>query len=251
MKLRLTRMILRPGWAALGLLAGTLCGWGAAPENPGPARLDYGSFRIINDRNIFNPSRSGWVAPETREERRPSHVQAFSLVGTMAYRKGPFAFFDGTSSEYRKVVSPGGTIAHYRVAEITNTSVRLEADTNHLELKVGAQMRREDEGPWQMIEQAPALASTGGRDDSSHGDSRSFDRSRGDSRGNDSRRGDSRGTDFRRSDSRRPDSSGTASTQTARSSTPAAPSASAPKLSSEQESEILKRLMQQREQETK
>jgi len=254
------RLTLRQGLVPICLLAGILSGWSAAPEITGPARLDYSSFRIINERNIFNASRSGWAAPDPREERRPSRVEAFTLVGTMAYRKGPFAFFDGTSSEYRKVLPPGGTIATYKVAEITNSSVRLETDTNQFELKVGAQLRREDEGPWQMVEQAPAFVSVGGRDDSSRGDARGFDRSRGDFRGNDSRRGDFRGNDsrrgdsrsndFRRGDPRSSDARSTSSIEPARSSS-SAPASTAPKLSSEQEAEILKRLMQQREQETK
>jgi len=237
------RVSLRLGSASICLLAGIWSAGGAALESTGPARSDYSSFRIINDRNIFNGNRSGWGTPETREDRKPNRVEAFSLVGTMAYRKGPFAFFDGTSSEYRKVLPPGGTIASYRIAEITNSSVKLETDTNQVELKVGAQMRREEEGPWQMVEHAEAYASVGGRDDSNRGDSRGSDSRRGDSRGNDSRRGDSRGSG----------SFGTAATETTRSSSPApgASSASSSKLTSEQESEILKRLMQQREQETK
>jgi hypothetical protein len=237
---------MRQGLAPICLLAGIWSAWGAAPEITGPTRLDYSSFRIVNDRNIFNANRSGLGGPaEPREERRSARVEAFTLVGTMSYGKGPFAFFDGTSSDYRRVLPPGGTIAGHKVTDIAGGVVRLEAETNQFELKVGTQLRREDEGPWQVSEHAEAYASTSSHSDSGRGDSR-----RGDSRGLDARRGDSRGNDSRRGDSRSYDARSTSSIETARSSS-SAPTSTAPKLSSEQESEILKRLMQQREQETK
>ena len=66
--------------------------------------------------------------------------------------KGPLAFFDGTRSEYRKVLKPGETIAGYKVEEVTPTSVKLASPTNEVQLAVGMQLRREDDGKWQMTE---------------------------------------------------------------------------------------------------
>ena len=48
-----------------------------------------------------------------------SHLlAAFGLTGTLCSEKGAYAFFDGTSSAYRKVLKPEETIAGYKVAEI-------------------------------------------------------------------------------------------------------------------------------------
>jgi hypothetical protein len=70
------------------------------------------------------------------------------LLGTLSYEKGSFAFFEGTSSEYRKVLKPAETIAGHKIVEIAPTHLRLEAGGREIELPVGMQMRREDDGDW-------------------------------------------------------------------------------------------------------
>ena len=66
----------------------------------------------------------------------------------MSYEKGLFAFFDGTSSEYRKVLKRTDTIAGYKVEDIAPNHVKLASGTNEFDLPVGMQMRREEEGDW-------------------------------------------------------------------------------------------------------
>jgi hypothetical protein len=115
--------------------------------NGGPSSLDYAAFRIVAERNIFDPNRS------PRNGVRPSGAapkisDAFTLVGTMSYEKGNFAFFDGTKTDYKKAVKTNDTIAGYKVAAIATDSVKLAQNTNILELAVGAQLRRRDDGTW-------------------------------------------------------------------------------------------------------
>jgi len=119
------------------------------------SRLDDSAFRIISERNIFNASRSGGQV--RLSTRRPARVESFTLVGTMAYEKGAFAFFNGTSSEFTKVLKAEGVIAGHRLVDILTDAVKLEADGKTLELAVGSAMRREDEGTWH-----PGEAATGG-----------------------------------------------------------------------------------------
>jgi hypothetical protein len=71
-------------------------------------------------------------------------------VGTLSYEKGDFAFFEGSSSEYRKVLKPDDTIAGYKVAEIAPNYVKL-AGTNgqSIELPVGMEMRKGEEA-WRL-----------------------------------------------------------------------------------------------------
>jgi hypothetical protein len=66
----------------------------------------------------------------------------------MSYGKGPFAFFDGSSSDYRKALKPEDSIAGYKVTEIGLKSVKLKSSTNEVELAVGSQLSREDGGDW-------------------------------------------------------------------------------------------------------
>ncbi len=230
------------------LLVTIVAGSYLAAARPAGAQgpLDYSSFQVIAERNIFNANRFGRPPARTYEPPPPpARVEAFTLVGTMSYRKGPFAFFDSSSSEYRKIVPPGGSIADYKVAAIEANQVKLEANTNQVELKVGMQLQRENDGPWQVREPTETYSSTSSRSESSRDDSRGFDSRRGGSRGfdprasaSDSRRGGSRGFDPRRA----------VSTETVPSTAPSTP---APTLSSDQEKDILKRLMEKRAQELK
>lgn len=111
--------------------------------------LDYSAFRLVATRNIFDPNR----APRT--SRAPSQpaktTESFTLVGTLSYEKGSFAFFDGTSSDYKKAVKTNDSIAGYTIAAISNDSVKLEQNTNVVQLAVGTQMRRQDDGSWAQL----------------------------------------------------------------------------------------------------
>jgi hypothetical protein len=136
-----------------------LVSWGgvaalAEPTNA-PARLDYNSFRMISDRNIFNPNRVARGAPRAnaRTDTRPgARVESFTLVGLMAYEKGVFAFFDGTSGSYKKTVEANGGISEFKVAGITPEQLKLVSGTNEFVMRVGMQVRREDEGDWFLTE---------------------------------------------------------------------------------------------------
>lgn len=134
----------RPPSRALANRGGSLSPVSAT--NGAPSSLDYAAFRLVADRNIFDPNR----APRTSRPTSgpPKTNEAFTLVGTMSYEKGDFAFFDGTSSDYKKAVKTNDTIAGYKVESIAADSVKLARNTNVLELAVGAQLRRQDDGTW-------------------------------------------------------------------------------------------------------
>ncbi len=231
-------------WKAwlLALLAGG-CGLAAAVAQPtnnaGPAaspvesaapravpRFDESAFRVVAERNIFNANRSGGQV--RGPSRRPSSVEYFSLVGTMDYEKGTFAFFDGSSSQLTKVMKTDDIIAGHKLVSISPTGVKLLADGKECELPVGSQMRREDEGAWHVSEARAGLsASSNGNGDSSNRSSRS-DRGESSSR---SRRDDS--------SARRNENSESSNRSTSSTPTPSA-----------NEDEVLKRLMERREKES-
>src|SRR5687768_3360995 len=102
--------------AILLIASGTLLSAAASTtEIPAPstnstnvAGTSLESFRIISERNIFNQNRSPRSArTDATTTRRSPVVQSLSLVGTMSYAKGDFAFFDGTRPEYKKPVKIG------------------------------------------------------------------------------------------------------------------------------------------------
>lgn len=108
---------------------------------------DFSDFRIIAERNIFDPNRY----PRMSHHHVVSHrVPTFTLAGTMSYRKGMFAFFNGTADEYQKALQVGGTIAGYTVVKIAFDGVTLKSAGQDVEMKVGAAMQKEGDG-WQLI----------------------------------------------------------------------------------------------------
>lgn len=128
----------------------------SAQSTNAPARLTYDSFRTVSDRNIFNPNRyarsTGRSTSRSTSTVPASRVESLSLVGVIAYEKGYYAFFDGTSSDYRQAVQVGATVGEYKVTRVTANLVQLAHGTNTFDLKVGMQMRREDEGDWFLSE---------------------------------------------------------------------------------------------------
>jgi len=189
-----------------------------------PAKLDESAFRIVSERNIFNANRSGGTV-RANNTRRPARVDSFALVGTMAYEKGAFAFFEGSGSEFTKVLKPGGVIAGYKLVDILANSVKLEIDGQITDLAIGSGLRREDQGAWKVSDAVVVSNNANGSTDAGNRSGRN-DRWR-------------RGDDSERNGSRNPETAG---------STPA-PTASTPGSNADQ-SEILKRLMERREKES-
>jgi hypothetical protein len=191
-----------------------------------PVPEEYAPFRVIADRNIFNPNRTRGGRWDPRETRKQARFEAFSLVGTMSYQERQLAFFNGTSSDYRKVLRTNDIIVGYRLTDITHNSVKLGSATNELEMRMGMQMRKEDRGDWFLATTAePASYSATGASSEPSSDSRP-EPSRP-SRSFDSGRGASRGA----------------------MSSPAPSTPSSPAASTGNESETLKKLIQRREQE--
>jgi hypothetical protein len=145
-------------WAVLALALAN--GFIAAAQSNGvPGPQDYARFSsFITDRNIFDPGRFSHTPGVRRfvPTRINRSAPAFSLVGTMSYEKGMFAFFDGNNYALRKVLyqSDSNSIAGFTVAEITLTGVKLQtADKKQtVQLKIGDTMRQEGSS-WQLAGQ--------------------------------------------------------------------------------------------------
>jgi hypothetical protein len=164
--------------ALSGLLSGTAGLAASAEKNrrsektnspASPSSSEYEAFKLIIDRNIFNPNRRPGVPDEVTkvEAPKPVKIEAFSLVGTMIDdERGALAFFDGTEPKYQVVLKPDGTIGGYRISNIALSSVKLEANSNEVELPFGMQMRKPGEAEWQLVI-GSAVSEASSRDSSS------------------------------------------------------------------------------------
>jgi hypothetical protein len=131
-----------------------------AATNAPPGSFE--SFRLIAERNIFDPNRSPRVSRSSggsEEPRRVPKIEAFALAGTMSFSNRHMAFFTSSSSQFQKALKPGDAIAGYQVAAVEIDHVKLEKDGAKVELKLNQQMRREDDGPWQISARAEMAAS--------------------------------------------------------------------------------------------
>jgi len=140
----------------------------AAQSNNVTGATDFASFsRFITERNIFDPNRYPRNARDNRPRttvhttRTQRSAPAFTLVGTMSYEKGMFAFFDGNQPNLRKVLyqSDSNSIAGFTVAEITPAGVTLQtADKKQtVEMKIGKSMRQEGNN-WQLADSGQSFA---------------------------------------------------------------------------------------------
>jgi hypothetical protein len=130
-----------------------------SPVTPAPAASSTGSvltptlsldaFRLISDRNIFNANRTG--RRDRSAEIPVARVDTITLVGTMDYDKGEYAFFDGSDADLRKALHAGQPIAQFTVATIARDSVELTRDGKTFKMSVGQQLRRPEGGDWTLV----------------------------------------------------------------------------------------------------
>ena len=230
-----TRHIILLTWLAACTLA-------AAEGTNTSSRTDYVSFRLIAERNIFNPNRSGRSSGQASTRREPERrvkSDRFALLGTMSYEKGRFAFFDGSSSEFKKVLKPSDLIAGFKVIEVAPTCVKLETTNGQtLELCVGMQMKKREAEDWQLAGKADSSESSGSATNAGASTA--------------SAPGPEADEVLKRLMQRREQDAGVAATET-----PGAPAETAPRPAEEKKDaapsgetdEVLKRLLQKREQE--
>jgi hypothetical protein len=149
------------------ILALALAAGGAfAQSNNVPGAADYASFsKFVTDRNIFDPNRQPhYTSNRTRTRTRTrvnNSAPQFSLVGTMAYEKGMFAFFNGNNDELKQALSTDGKIAGYTVTDVSKGRTVIEsADKKQkIELHIGDVMRQEN-GKWELSGQGEVTGSS-------------------------------------------------------------------------------------------
>lgn len=123
---------------------------------------DFAAFRLIAERNIFDPNRVDRSGRGANPDALPPADAVITLVGTLQYEKGLFAFFDGTDPRHTKVIGSGEKIAGFTVTRIVADSVDLEREGVATHLKVAQQLRRApvEGAEWVVATPADSLPST-------------------------------------------------------------------------------------------
>jgi len=153
------RRIDRLAWLTLVLCCLSTGVFAADTNNPSSA-VSLQSFKIITQRNIFDPNRRAGSGERGRriDPNRLARAEGFSLVGTLIDKRGEFAFFSGSDAKYKKVLKVAGIIADYKVTEVAPDHVQLETKGNQIKMTVGMQMKKLDAGEWQLVDGTVALS---------------------------------------------------------------------------------------------
>jgi hypothetical protein len=134
-------------------------------------RMNLTSFQIIESRNIFDPNRR---PPRVIRDTTPRDVvEYFGLSGDMTYENQAYAFFDGSGQVRNRAFKPADKINGYTIAAITNNTVKLQSGSNQVvNMTVGMQLRRVNNGPWTVVASTvppPDSGSSGSAGDASGG----------------------------------------------------------------------------------
>lgn len=117
---------------------------GATPEAPrNPSEFE--AFRLIADRNIFNPNRTRARGPE----EAPPKVDTVALVGIVHDDGKIVAVFDSPDESFRKALQVGEKIADYSVTTIAEDHIELTGkDGKAFPFRMSQQLRRVEGGEW-------------------------------------------------------------------------------------------------------
>ena len=127
----------------------------AAKLAPTAANGSFESFRLIGDRNIFDPNRRSRARSASNEPAPPTG-DIIAFVGTMDYDQGIFAFFDSSDARYRKVLPEGGKLAEFVVKHVEARRVDLTRDGKVTTLDITQQLHRPPEGgEWTVTGASP------------------------------------------------------------------------------------------------
>jgi hypothetical protein len=130
----------------------------SASAKPAPtvAKGSFDSFRLIGDRNIFDPNRRNRSARSASNEPAAPTGDTIAFVGTMDYDQGVYAFFDSSDARFRQVLPAGGKLAEFVVKHVGARSVDLTRDGKVTTLQITQQLHRPDGGEWTVTGASPA-----------------------------------------------------------------------------------------------
>jgi hypothetical protein len=103
----------------------------------------FEAFRIIAEKNIFNPNRVG-LTRATTEAKPP-------LVGTVEFGGKRVALFESAEVAFRKTVAEGETLGEFTVRRVGNEGVDLVRGDQVLALRVAQRLRRPEGADWSVV----------------------------------------------------------------------------------------------------
>ena len=140
-----TQYILMTAMLTLGASAQA---WSAVSTSLGDT-----NFQIISENNVFDPNRGSVTPPPPP----PPVAESLRLAGTMTYQGNAHAFFAGSVVPADgQVLGSMDSVAGCKIQFILNGSVTMTLpDGRLLVVKVGDEIQRVGDGPWQLSQSRP------------------------------------------------------------------------------------------------
>jgi hypothetical protein len=121
------------------------------------AGLGFDDFRLILDRNIFSPTRTGKQADEKTTEAAAAAAQAappvpeqMNLLGTLLTNQRRVAFISGSPEPAFKEATVGTKIGVWTISAIDTRQLELTNQQQTMIWPIGKRLEREADGPWEL-----------------------------------------------------------------------------------------------------
>ena len=114
----------------------------AHPVPTGP--LTYESFRLLHTRNVFDPDRRPVRPANTAATVATGHADYLALTGTLIDADKSYAFFSGSRTDFNKVLSVRDKIANATITQITPLNIVVERGGRSVSVAVGQTVPLDD-----------------------------------------------------------------------------------------------------------
>ena len=137
---------------------------------PVPGSLQ--DFDILHKRNIFDPNRKPYREPRKPQDPEPEpQIDAFTVIGLMAYADRQIVVLSGSSSEYNGVFKLNDQVDNLKLISLGDKAVSFAEGETNFSVGIGTGLRRVDGGDWK--ESTERVSSTSRSQYSSRGTTRS------------------------------------------------------------------------------
>ena len=114
---------------------------------PVPGSLQ--DFDILHINNIFDPNRIPYQPDRKRQEPEPEpQIDAFTVIGLMAYADRQIAVLSGSSSEYSGAFKLNDQIDNLKLISLSDKAVLFAEGEATFNVDIGTSLRRVDGGAW-------------------------------------------------------------------------------------------------------
>ena len=125
---------------------------------PVPGSLQ--DFRILHINNIFDPNRKPYRSPGKRQDPKPEPpIDAFTVIGLMAYADRQIAVLSGSSSEYSGAFKLNDQIDNLKLISLSDKAVSFAEGEATFSVNIGTSLRRVDGGAWKESSERVRTAS--------------------------------------------------------------------------------------------